>query len=659
MTAEKKTYTYDDEIQFIKNLYCPARQVADETGCSWQLILAQAAQETGWGEHVLAGTHNIFNIKADPSWHGESKTFTVWEKVNGRKVWVTAPFRVYDSVLDSLRDRQKFLASNPRYTRAGLFDPGTKGDLGREAQALQSAGYATDESYAASLQKVFDGKTMKRAIAAAQKEGCKGCLPSVNVYVLDAAKVPMADTKIKASQAGKTADLVTDKTGHVQVQAAISGGPVSLQAWSEHDHTWVSIEQKVTPATPPVALTVIAPTLVVKSATELHKPVAAPTASAAAGAAAAGSAAAASAPPASAGHPPVAAKPAAATSSGHATAAGPAPAPSHAPASGNGAQAAHVAAESYTVQRGDSLSKIAKAHGTSYQTIAHLNGIASPYFLFPGQVLKMPKKSTGGAASAPASAAPAPAAMPASHAPVPAAAPAAKPAAPASATAPKATEPAAAPAASHAGPAASAAKPKPGADVHAVRYRDTGDKPQTEVLSARHAPWMAVAEVEFQAHVRRRGGANPDQHIEEYFSATSLGKQKSDKLAYCAAFVNWCLQRAGYKGNNNAGAANLATWGRPTKGNKPAYGAVAIVHFPEGGHHVTFVAGRATSPPHPLSIATLGGNQGHAHEVSHSRLPASWVTHYRFPSDYVERDEDYDLQLVATDNARMSAASTH
>ncbi|MGN4101468.1 CHAP domain-containing protein, partial [Burkholderia gladioli] len=203
------------------------------------------------------------------------------------------------------------------------------------------------------------------------------------------------------------------------------------------------------------------------------------------------------------------------------------------------------------------------------------------------------------------------------------------------------------------------AKPKPGADVHAVRYRDTGDKPQTEVLSARHAPWMAVAEVEFQAHVRRRGGANPDQHIEEYFSATSLGKQKSDKLAYCAAFVNWCLQRAGYKGNNNALAANLATWGRPTKGNKPAYGAVAIVHFPEGGHHVTFVAGRATSPPHPLSIATLGGNQGHAHEVSHSRLPASWVTHYRFPSDYVERDEDYDLQLVATDNARMSAASTH
>ncbi|MGN4111462.1 LysM peptidoglycan-binding domain-containing protein, partial [Burkholderia gladioli] len=99
------------------------------------------------------------------------------------------------------------------------------------------------------------------------------------------------------------------------------------------------------------------------------------------------------------------------------------------------------------MQRGDSLSKIAKAHGTSYQTIAHLNGIASPYFLFPGQVLKMPKKSTGGAASAPAAPAPAPAPapVPASHGPVPAAAPAAKPAAPASASAPKATEPAAAP----------------------------------------------------------------------------------------------------------------------------------------------------------------------------------------------------------------------
>jgi flagellum-specific peptidoglycan hydrolase FlgJ len=67
---EDEAYTTEQKIAFIKQLYCPARAIAAETGCSWELILAQAAQETGWGEKVLPGTHNVFNIKADPSWHG-------------------------------------------------------------------------------------------------------------------------------------------------------------------------------------------------------------------------------------------------------------------------------------------------------------------------------------------------------------------------------------------------------------------------------------------------------------------------------------------------------------------------------------------------------------------------------------------------------------
>jgi flagellum-specific peptidoglycan hydrolase FlgJ len=86
--ADKSTYTYEQKIAFIKSLYCPARQCADETGCSWQLILAQAAAETGWGEKILPGTNNIFNIKATPGWNGESKVFNVWEEVHGETVWV-------------------------------------------------------------------------------------------------------------------------------------------------------------------------------------------------------------------------------------------------------------------------------------------------------------------------------------------------------------------------------------------------------------------------------------------------------------------------------------------------------------------------------------------------------------------------------------------
>lgn len=40
-------YTYDDKIEFAASLYCLARIYAERTGCSWELIIAQAALETG------------------------------------------------------------------------------------------------------------------------------------------------------------------------------------------------------------------------------------------------------------------------------------------------------------------------------------------------------------------------------------------------------------------------------------------------------------------------------------------------------------------------------------------------------------------------------------------------------------------------------------
>lgn len=154
--------------QFIIDLYPSARQVSTQTGMSWELILAQAAQETGWGKKVLAGTNNIFNVKALGDWKGLSKTFKVWEVVDGKKVWQDQPFRVYGSYQEALNDRVAFLRDNPRYRAAGLFDDKTKGDLRKEAAALQKGHYATDPHYADAMVKVFDGRTMQRALKEAQ-----------------------------------------------------------------------------------------------------------------------------------------------------------------------------------------------------------------------------------------------------------------------------------------------------------------------------------------------------------------------------------------------------------------------------------------------------------------------------------------------------------
>lgn len=596
--ADKGIYTDEQKIAFIKSLYCPARQCADETGCSWELILAQAAGETGWGEKILPGTNNIFNIKASRDWSGESKFFNVWEKVLGEKVWVNAPFRVYPSILESLRDRQKFLKENPRYAKSGLYDDDVKGNLVKEAQALQRGGYATDEQYANKLKKIFDGKTMQYAISAAKKDGCKGCLPTINVYVLDAAKVELSNTKIRAIQGDKTRELQTDENGHAQIQAALSGGPVVFQVWATQTAQWISISEKITPTTPPTVLTVIAPFLVISTSTALHQP------------------------PSTSGSKSET------------------PAAPKSTASGNSHRGEF---ERYTIKKGDTLGSIAKRHSTSYLTLAHLNHISSPYVIRPGQKLNVPKakQSVGSSSTAlrsPSAAQGEPNSVPTAHAPV------------------------ASQVASSVGHPYPVGTVQPENGLHVVQSTNATDNPQIEVLNPRKAPWMAIAEREFHAHIKRNGGVESDAHIKAYFHETSYKSANVHSTPYCAAFVNWCLARAGFHGNNSAGAESFSTWGRSTRGNKPAYGAVAVVHIPpHNSPHVTFVNGahRIDSCGNVSRIATLGGNQGHAHEVSCSSLPASWVVHYRFPRDYVESDEDYHLSLVAVDDAQMTATSTN
>ena len=46
--------------------------------------------------------------------------------------------------------------------------------------------------------------------------------------------------------------------------------------------------------------------------------------------------------------------------------------------------------QTYTVQSGDTLSKIAAKYGTTYQTLASYNGIANPNIINVGQIIKIP-----------------------------------------------------------------------------------------------------------------------------------------------------------------------------------------------------------------------------------------------------------------------------
>jgi len=43
----------------------------------------------------------------------------------------------------------------------------------------------------------------------------------------------------------------------------------------------------------------------------------------------------------------------------------------------------------YIVQSGDTLSRIAEKHSTTYQELAAINGISNPNLIYPGQILRI------------------------------------------------------------------------------------------------------------------------------------------------------------------------------------------------------------------------------------------------------------------------------
>jgi len=68
-----------------------------------------------------------------------------------------------------------------------------------------------------------------------------------------------------------------------------------------------------------------------------------------------------------------------------------------APAAAAATAAPEQSAGTYTVKPGDTIAKIAKTQGMRWDTLAELNGVKSPFVIYPGQVLKL-----SGSASTPA-----------------------------------------------------------------------------------------------------------------------------------------------------------------------------------------------------------------------------------------------------------------
>jgi len=151
---------------FVKNYYPFAKQTQDKTGISAVAILAQAAWESGWGEH--APGNMFFGVKDTDGINGNEQLLVTTEisrypnaklpriiKVvpitrNGQKYFeytIEDYFRKYNSPEESFTDHAKFFLVNKNYKRALLV----KDDPYKFIDEIALAGYATEPTYAASL----------------------------------------------------------------------------------------------------------------------------------------------------------------------------------------------------------------------------------------------------------------------------------------------------------------------------------------------------------------------------------------------------------------------------------------------------------------------------------------------------------------------------
>jgi uncharacterized protein (TIGR02594 family) len=136
--------------------------------------------------------------------------------------------------------------------------------------------------------------------------------------------------------------------------------------------------------------------------------------------------------------------------------------------------------------------------------------------------------------------------------------------------------------------------------------------------------WLALARKE--DGVAEKPGKNHNPKILQYFADAGFAHIKDDETAWCAAFANAMLERAGYAGTKSLAARSFLTWG--SKLNRPKLGCLVVlwrVSPTSWEGHVGFYVGEDAN-----NVFLLDGNTGNkvgVHKHSKKR-----VLGYRWPT---------------------------
>ena len=173
------TADFNSPEEFVQKLWPLAEKAARKLGVSPEMILSQAALETGWGKYVISNekksSFNLFNIKANKSWSGQrmekiSAEYSVDNKQQTKAVQQKSDFRGYTSFAQSFDDYVDLIRNNARYN---TYINNTLEDLNRSEQSLHDkryikglhkAGYATDPIYSNKVLAVLKSEAMQKQI---------------------------------------------------------------------------------------------------------------------------------------------------------------------------------------------------------------------------------------------------------------------------------------------------------------------------------------------------------------------------------------------------------------------------------------------------------------------------------------------------------------
>ncbi|MHB1359028.1 MAG: flagellar assembly peptidoglycan hydrolase FlgJ [Rhodocyclaceae bacterium] len=149
---------------FVNSVWPHAVAASQQTGIPPHFMVAHAALESGWGRaepRTADGrpSFNLFGIKAGGNWQGAAVSATTTEYVGGVAEQRVERFRAYGSYAEAFQDYAQLLAKAPRYREVIAST-----DAAGFSRGLQRAGYATDPLYAAKLERIIGGPTLRAAL---------------------------------------------------------------------------------------------------------------------------------------------------------------------------------------------------------------------------------------------------------------------------------------------------------------------------------------------------------------------------------------------------------------------------------------------------------------------------------------------------------------